>query len=295
MTPIPPAAKTQTKNIAWACLELGRVLADRNGVVFRAKGTCMYPTIRAGDILRIKPCRIADVSVGDIAIGRKPGYLFAHRVIAKGSENERDYIITRPDIARSGDDGPTFNECLLGRIQVIERNGRPVPLLNRQQCRAVREYYAGRRILIEFLQKLRSKLACKAQAVQTSRFYMGIAKGYITIARPKISYTIRLPMKALGEAVYRQISPEEFDTRIDWRGRPLNRWTLTLHVNGKKDPAASATFSRKGSIDWDVSESFVSAFYRGMGLDDLILRKADCILKRGPVGKFGFPEGKTAA
>lgn len=273
------ASRIRSKSLVRASLELGRVLADRNGLTFRAKGTCMYPTVRAGDVLRIQSCRAADVSVGDIAVGRKQGYLFAHRVIGKGLEKGRACIITRPDRSQVGSDGPTLDESLLGKVVAIERNGGPVPLHPTAYPWPVRVYYAMRLALIEAVQQLLAGLAQVLETVQASALYRRLSMRWLAIERPHISYAVRLPMPALGDAVYRELTSETFDVRVDWRGRPVGRWTLALHLNGNRRPAAWATFARDGAADWRVVESFVCARYRGSGLDDKLLCRADAILE----------------
>jgi hypothetical protein len=275
------ASRIKSKSIVRASLELGRVLADRNGVTFRAKGTCMYPTVRAGDVLRIQSCRAADVSVGDIAVGRKPGFLFAHRVIGKGMKKGRAYIISRPDLSQVGSDGPTFDESLLGKVVAIERNGRSVPLHLFAHPWPVRGYYALRLALVEVVQPMLAGLAQALETVQTSTLYRGLAMSWLILARPRISYSVRLPVLALGFAVYRQLPLETFDVRTDWRGRPVDRWTLTLHLDGNRQPAGWATFARGGGADWHLVESFVCLRYRGAGLDDKLLRRAEAILEGG--------------
>jgi len=275
------ASRIKSKSLVRASLELGRVLADRNGATFRAKGTCMYPTVRAGDVLRIQSCRAADVSVGDIAVGLKPGFLFAHRVIGKGMEKGRAYIITRPDLSQVGSDGPIFDESLLGKVVTIERNGRPVPLHPATQPWPVRGYCALRLAVIETVQPMLAGLAQALETVQASALYRGLAMRWLSLVHPRISYAVRLPMPALGDAVYRQLSPETFDVRNDWRGRPVDRWTLALHLNGNRQPAAWATFARGGAADWHMAESFVCSRYHGAGLDDKLLRRANAILEGG--------------
>jgi hypothetical protein len=287
-------SKIKSKSLVRASLELGRVLADRNGVTFRAKGTCMYPTVRAGDVLRIQSCRAADVSVGDIAVGRKPGFLFAHRVIGKGMEKGRAYIITRPDLSQVGNDGPTFDESLLGKVVAIERNGRAVPLHLLAHPWPVRGYYALRLALVEVGQTMLAGLARALETVQTGTLYRGLAMSWLALARPRISYAVRLPMLALGDAVYRQLPPEMFDVRADWRGRPVDRWTLTLHLDGNRQPAAWASFARSGGADWHLAESFVCLRYRGAGLDDQLLRRAEAILEGGADPLERHEESKEA-
>ena len=52
------------RSLAVASLDIGRVLADRDGATYRVQGTCMYPTVRAGDVLRIRSCAAADALRG---------------------------------------------------------------------------------------------------------------------------------------------------------------------------------------------------------------------------------------
>jgi hypothetical protein len=101
------------------------------------------------------------------------------------------------------------------------------------------------------------------------------------MTRPRVSYTVRLPMPAIGDAAYRLLSIEDFDVRTDWRGRPVKRWTLELHLNGRRQPDASATFELDADGNWALGESFLSARCRGTGLDETLLRQADLILRNG--------------
>jgi GNAT superfamily N-acetyltransferase len=76
------------------------------------------------------------------------------------------------------------------------------------------------------------------------------------------------------------MSPETFDLRMDWRGRPVERWTLAMHLNGNRHPAAWATFAGGPAIDWHVVELFVSVLYRGTGLNEELIHQANAILLR---------------
>ena len=128
----PPSPRLPARpvlSLVRASLELGRDLADKDAVVFRSQGTCMYPAVRPGDLLVIRSRRAADVRVGEIAVCRGPECLFGHRVIETGLMDGRPFIVTRPD--RSGEgasDGPTFDENLLGVVVEIRRKGRSAPL-----------------------------------------------------------------------------------------------------------------------------------------------------------------------
>jgi hypothetical protein len=269
-------------SLVLASLDIGRVLADRDGVTFRAQGTCMYPTVRPGDVLRIQSRRAADVAVGEIAVCRTPAYLFSHRVIATGNRDGRAYILTRPDRARDGSDAPTFDENLLGVVVTITRTGKPAPLQPTRYPWLIRRYYAARLALIEAKPRALFGLANALARAQDHALYRYIAHTWFALAHPRVSYTVRLPLnEKLGEAVYRQFTPAEFDPQATWRGRAIERWTLALHLSAAREPAAWATFARDTATTWRVVESFTRVRYRGMGLENALARHAEAIWNAG--------------
>lgn len=269
-----------TRSLIGASLDIGRVLADRDGVTFRAEGTCMYPAIRPGDVLRVQSRAAADVAVGDVAVCRRPTHLFCHRVVAGGYKEGRAYIVTRQDRTPDESDGPTFDENLLGVVVAVERGGKPVSFQPASPSWLFRLYFALRLKLIEL--RLRVILAGQdlLPKVQANAFYCRVMRIWLTLAHPQISYTVRLPMPVLGDAAYRQLPLDTFSVQKDWRGRPVQRWTLLLHLNGSQTPAAWLTLARETTGSWRVDESFVSARYRGAGLDALLQRKAKAILQK---------------
>jgi hypothetical protein len=283
MSTAAPARKRMNRSLVLASLELGRSLADRDGTVFRVKGRCMYPTVRAGDVLRIQSRSAVEVSVGDIAVCRRPGYMIGHRVISKGEKEGRAYIVTRPDSTLDGNDGPTFDEDLLGVVVAIERRGNAVPLQPVDYPWLVRTCLTLRLELLTALSQARTWLTGMLAKMQdSSRVYRYIARGLLTVSRLRISYSVRLPMPVLGDAVYRQMTVESFDVRMDWRGRPVERWTLIMHVNGDNQPAAWMTFAHDAANSWYACESFVRPRFRGAGLEEALERKAATIMLREP-------------
>lgn len=271
------------RSLVVASLDIGRVLADRNGVTFRAKGTSMYPTIRAGDVLRIQSRAATDVSVGDIAVCRRPKYLFSHRVIGKGLEEGRAYIVTRPDRFRQGWDELTFDENLLGVIVTITRNGKPVPLQPTVYPLPVRCYYRMRVAFINVAERWQIWVTAVFARLAHSKFYQFVARTWFVPARPLLRYTVSVPLNpTLGDGVYRRFDPDAFDLRMQWKGRRIDRWTLMLHLNGAREPVARVTFARSAhAIDvWRVAESHVHLRYRGAGLDDALFRKAQTVFAR---------------
>lgn len=282
-SPLRSASPTSTFarfSLVLASLDIGRVVADRDGVTFRAQGTCMYPTVGSGDVLRIQSRPAANVEVGDIAVCRAPDYLFAHRVIAKGEQDGRAYIVTRPDRARAGSDAPTFDENLLGVVITIERNGKRVPVQPTAYPWLMRWYFAARLPLTQLRPRVLDGLMTALACIQDSALYRRMARGLLALAHPRVSYTLQLPFNSKLDGVYRPLAPDEFDVRMEWQGRAVERWTLALRLSGARQPAAWATFARDGDHAWRVEESYVRVRYRGAGLDDTLMRQAKAILVR---------------
>jgi len=277
-----PAMRHRTESLAQASLEIGRVLAQRDGMTFRADGTCMYPAVRPGDILRIRPCDIGDAEVGDIAVCRRPAHLFCHRVIAKGRDGERDYIITRPDRLPDGDDGPTHYEDFLGIVSDIKRSGRSIPADEWKTAAYawhLRTWFALRIKMMENAMRAQLWWYEAIFRIQESAFYRLLASTWMAAVSPRMSYRVRVPQPALGDSVYRELKPEEFDPQADWRGRPVNRWTLVLHINSAREPAAWMTWSRGKNSSWAEVESFVLGRYRGTGLEKKLRSEAEPLLR----------------
>jgi hypothetical protein len=268
-------------SLVLASLDIGRVLADRDAVTFRAQGTCMYATVRPGDVLRVQSRTVAPVRVGDLAVCRGSGFLFGHRVTAKGEQDGRAYVVTRSDRTREGGDAPTFDKDLLGVVVAIMRNGKPMPLAPREYAWPVRGYLAMRLVLIEAAPRIQAWLANALSSMQTLSLYRSLARAWFGLTRPHVLYTVRLPLNgALGDVAYRQLAPGEFDARATWQGRAVERFTLTLHLNGEREPAACATFARGAGNAWRVDQSRVRVRYRGAGFEDALIRQADTILTR---------------
>lgn len=250
-------------------LDIGRVLADRDGVTFRAQGTCMYPTVRPGDVLRIESRIAAQVKVGDIAVCRGSGFLFSHRVIATGERDGRAYIVTRPDRTREGNDGPTFDENLLGAVATITRNGERVPLTPTRYPWFVRHYYRARAWWIEAQPRAWLWLANTVAHWQTRGWYRGLARGWFALAHPRVTLTVRVPLRAT-DAIYQPVPAAEFKlTDGKWNGRAVERLTIALHLNTEKEPAALATFQR-APAGWVMQAIQVRLRYRGLGLEEKI-------------------------
>jgi signal peptidase I len=140
----PQSSNPSLSNFDQVCAEL---LREGHGVKFCAPGDSMYPTICDGDLITVEPIKPSDVTVGDIILYRREFGVVAHRVMnikapeKKPSQNSNDgaqpsrsptqssvlssqhYFTLRGDAA-IGDDHPVHASQILGKIFMIERNGR---------------------------------------------------------------------------------------------------------------------------------------------------------------------------
>jgi len=100
------------------------------GLSWRAKsrGESMYPLIKNGDTLLIKPLRADELNPGDIAIYRLPsGSFIAHRFIKRNSSGS---LLTNGDSMRQYDK-LVAEEQVFGKVIQIEHNGRALKLAGR--------------------------------------------------------------------------------------------------------------------------------------------------------------------
>lgn len=260
-------------------LEIGRVLADRDGVTFRAQGTCMYPTLRPGDVLHIRSCSTSDARIGDIAVCRASAMLFSHRVIAKGEQEGRQYIITRSDLSYASDDDPTFDENLLGLVVSITRNGQLTPLKAGSYPWLVRRLFTLQLAIIEAHSRLISWVVTVLEKFQNNCLYQTIGQSWLKTTHPTPIYNVRVPLNAtLGNDIYRQLKVDEFDIKVEWKGRQIERWTLLLNFNDDSESAAWATFVRDAIQDWQLEETHTRLRYRNLGCEELLLQQAKNIM-----------------
>ncbi|MFB3068203.1 MAG: signal peptidase I, partial [Acidobacteriota bacterium] len=103
----------------------------REGHVIRslAVGKSMSPSIKKGELLIVKPIALEEAELGEIVAFRRDesqSVLTTHRVIQKGKENGRRYIITKGDRNPYRDFPLVSSQELLGKVTGIERNGQVI-------------------------------------------------------------------------------------------------------------------------------------------------------------------------
>ena len=108
-------------------LELSTELFARGlSVRFRAPGWSMHPTIDDGEVITVEPIEASEVKKGDIILYRVNDGVIAHRVVRiEMNESGALRFTLRGDAARDCDE-PVGSHQVLGRVVLVERQGRHV-------------------------------------------------------------------------------------------------------------------------------------------------------------------------
>jgi signal peptidase I len=106
------------------CELAAEVLRSCGNLRLRVTGHSMLPTVWPGDTLVVEPASSRDVSKGDIVLFSNGQRLVAHRLIAKDC-GSGDSIETQGD-AVPRPDFPLAQECVLGKVSFILRNGQAI-------------------------------------------------------------------------------------------------------------------------------------------------------------------------
>jgi GNAT superfamily N-acetyltransferase len=269
------------KSLIVSSLELGKILAKKDRIKFRVSGSCMYPTTRPGDTLHIDPRDVAQIAVGDIAIFRRGNSLLGHRTISKGTDKDqgRTYIITRPDRTGQGDDGPVYDQDVLGVVTHIERKGKLVsPRLPRYLLS--RLYFASLLKLWEYREATLTKAMEWFGRIQRSKAYRRVAQLLFTAVSPSVSFSLRIPINSWQtHDLYKKVSPSEAEGLSS-----QDFFTLDLFASERHRPAATMSFLFRPPecpfAGWWVKDVQVRVRYRGVGLEEQLLRKAEEVLNR---------------
>ena len=105
----------------------------REGYIIRswAVGESMSPCIKKGDLLVVKPIALEEAEIGEIVAFRREeshSVLTTHRVIQKGKERGRRYVITKGDRNIYRDFPLVSPVDVLGKVVGIERKGQVISL-----------------------------------------------------------------------------------------------------------------------------------------------------------------------
>lgn len=104
------------------------ILSKGDTLRFRAHGGSMYPFIKDGDIIEVKPIGTSAIRLGDVIFYRSArGRLLAHRVIKVGAQRGQVVFVTKGD-STSKSDPLVHPEQVLGWVVVIKRGERTIRL-----------------------------------------------------------------------------------------------------------------------------------------------------------------------
>ena len=104
---------TILKDIGFSLLAEGKIIR------VRAEGYSMYPTIKPGSVIYIKPLQEEVSSPGDIiAVKRESGFV-VHRLLRYIEQEGRKYLVTRGDSIMVEDE-PVEYENIAGRVIRVE-------------------------------------------------------------------------------------------------------------------------------------------------------------------------------
>ena len=110
-------AETRAQSAIFADL-VQEFIDTGNSFRFQARGRSMWPTIRDGEFLHVKPIGERQLKRGDIVLFRRRGMFKAHRVIGR----KRDSVLVRGDACIDIDGWIAIPE-ILGRVVAAERDG----------------------------------------------------------------------------------------------------------------------------------------------------------------------------
>jgi hypothetical protein len=132
---------------------VAEVLRGFGTVRLRAFGASMWPAIRAGDVLTVNRCGLADLTAGDVILVQRASRFFAHRLVGIESQGTHLRLIVRGDAHRHPDPPIPIRE-LLGRVVSLERRSaiHPAP---RHLGLAQRAVALSAGLAIEVMRRLR--------------------------------------------------------------------------------------------------------------------------------------------
>jgi len=135
--------------------DLADELLDRGtSIRITASGYSMYPAIKPGNTIIIKPMPPDELKCGMIIAWKRENDLVVHRLVLAYESDEKRYYITRGDSCRSSDK-PVTLDMIAGRVEAIYKGHR---LLRPVKIHPIseRRYRLNRviTILLHYLNKL---------------------------------------------------------------------------------------------------------------------------------------------
>ena len=265
--------------------ELQRLMLETGRLDLTGVGECMFPAVKPGDRLIPLEQPAADFQVGQVAVIRRSGVLFGHRVIEVGSDEHGAYIITQGD-NNAGNDGRSYDGDVLGVVRAVFRGGRQL----------AEEELAPRAPGAElWLRQPRQALRGTALAVLRSaqrlpgyRLAAGVVFG-VTVKRMALDMRLPLGLGALS-ALLRKV--DELDLSTFYLKDRDDAWLLRATLNNKMHARLKFMRARRTMRDeitgctldgWWLTGLDISLRWARCGLEERLLRTAAGVLTRSGV------------
>ncbi|HNW38873.1 MAG TPA: hypothetical protein PKI44_00395 [Candidatus Omnitrophota bacterium] len=262
--------------------DLKEVLLENKTGSFSVQGFCMYPCLRPADKLYISGKNAEQVKIGEIAVYRRNNRLFAHRTVSKGHDGKLNYIITRADTVKCGNDGRIFDENLVGVVSAIERKGRILGTESNPQS-AVIELYL--KIFLGIRKFMRAvKIICLYGLAFLQQFTACRKFFRLFIKIPKdMRLSIKVPLNNNLNSLFDvSIPAEELITFTQGKNKDeILKWKIILNTGPRI--MAGISFIHKPEIcsfaGWWVAEAKISPQCWGLEAEEKMWEKSDNLLK----------------
>jgi len=133
------------------------LLAEGKTIRVRAEGLSMYPSIKSGSVIFIKPLEIdIEPLPGEIIAWKRDSGIVVHRLISVYKQKGQKYFVTRGDSSLAEDE-PVLIEQIAGKVVRVENpegkpvhpgkylNKKPNYTLNRYLVRIISQIYRVKR------------------------------------------------------------------------------------------------------------------------------------------------------
>jgi hypothetical protein len=261
--------------------ELKEILLKKKMINFSAQGFCMYPCIRPTDKLHIELKKAEQIKIGEVAVYCRHNLLFAHRTIGKGNEHGLNYIVTRPDTAKSGDDGPSFDDNIVGVVSSIERKGR-ILSVEIKTSSLIKEFYLKIFFTILKLKQIVVKV-CLYLLAFLQLFSVGRKVFKLFFKNTEdLRFSISVPLNNNINSLFNtSISDDELiELNHQESEDKILKWAVVLNAGSRL--AAYLSFVRKPETcpfaGWWLAEAKISPQCRAGGVQEKIWQKADELL-----------------
>lgn len=278
-----PLSGTPDETPMFHPFELEKILININTAKYRVHGLSMFPYIKPGETVHIRSKPIDKIQAGDIAVYKDTSRILAHRVVKKGQDEKgRKYIITRPEYGEIRDEGPYYEEDLLGIVSKIERKGRVVV-----PAETANEFYSplffkAKINLFKLKRFLSGKFIFFIAFIQQFTLYKKVAEYLSQSLNNKIELFAHVPLnEKLSDYLYRKISCEEFVSEYSDVDKEIPpKWDIAAYISGEKAAVIAFTFKPTDCPyhGWWVSGIRVRIRYRRTALEKTLIKEAGSIL-----------------